>query len=99
LVTKLASGRHLQYVKDMGMLAIKISNGQKEQEFYFDGKTKTIRCQAYKTLALSVTSSGNGARVNIAGSSSATHQLWKLEGDRFVSLHRRYNLEVAGNKD
>jgi hypothetical protein len=77
----------------------KLASGRPEQEFFFDGKTKTIRTNAYKTLALNLKSNGGARGVQISGVNSNTYQLWKMEGDRFVSVHNNYNLEVVGNKD
>jgi hypothetical protein len=62
IVTKLKSGRYLDLIKNQ--IVIKTPNGYKTQEWYFDGKTRTIRSSKNK-FSFDITGAGQADNMQV----------------------------------
>lgn len=83
IVSELPSNRYMDYISNR--LVIKTANARPTQTFYFDYKTRTIRCKAYNDYALDIRNTkGYGYGVN-----SEWYQLFKYDGKYFNNRQKK----------
>lgn len=73
----MTGGRYIDYISNR--LVIKTANARPTQTFYFDYKTRTIRCKGYNDYAIDIrNTAAYGYGVN-----SYWYQLFRFDGTYF----------------
>jgi len=75
--TALSSGRFLDHISNR--LVIKTRNGRPTQAFYFDYRTRTIRCKGYNNYAIDIRNTWGYSYA----ASSEWYQLFRFDGTHF----------------
>jgi hypothetical protein len=82
-------------------MLIKTRNGLSSQEWFFDGKTKTIKSMRTKSYSWNIKSSGTSNNMEVYNTYSRWFQLfkWNKEEGTFINYRDQRALDVAGGKD
>ena len=99
ITTQLDSERYLDLVGRN--MVIKTRNGLPSQEWFFDGKTKTIKSMRTKSYSWNIQNSGRTNNMEVYNTNSRWFQLfvWLKDEGQFWDIHDKRILDVAGGKD
>jgi hypothetical protein len=104
IVSALPAGRYLEISDSVNPnnVMIKTRNGRKHQEWYYDGKTRTIRSRA-NNKCLDIQNKGTGRNMQLGNPTGAWFQKFCYKEQHFVNTGANNNwlkaLDVEGGKD
>jgi hypothetical protein len=95
VISEIGTHRYLTVINNRDFV-IKVSNGRKEQQWYFDQKTLTIKSSYSTGRSWDIRSSN---KVNLYNTNSQWYQIFVYEGQFFTNIQDNRVLDVQGNKD
>jgi hypothetical protein len=99
IISQMSSERYIDLVGRN--MVIKTRNGLPSQEWFFDGKTKTIKSMRTKSYSWNIKNSGRTNNMEVYNTNSRWFQLfvWLKDEGQFWDIHDKRIIDVAGNKD
>ena len=99
IISQMSSERYVDLVGRN--MVIKTRNGLPSQEWFFDGKTKTIKSMRTKSYSWNIQNSGRTNNMEVYNTNSRWFQLfvWLKDEGQFWDIHDKRIIEVAGSKD
>ena len=72
---------------------------RKQQQFWFDEVSKTIRNNFNKNYCIDIYNNGAGTRLRMNGVTSRWYQLWRKDGDYIVNIKNKSVFDVKDGLD
>jgi hypothetical protein len=98
ILSQLPMKRALTVVDGRNIIIKRKKDEDKDQQFFFDGVTKTIKSVSHKTRCLDIQNAGKSKNMQIFETNSRWFQLFKVEGDLIIN-DKGLALDVEGGID
>jgi ribosomal protein L21E len=99
LISRLPMKRVAEMVGASNMAIKRFVKGRMGQQFFFDGKSKTIRSQQWKNYCIEIQNNGKADNLRAtSGINSRWHQMFKYQGNMMVNEHGK-TWDISNNVD